>query len=188
MYILVYDFITKYKLLIDNQYGFQKQKSTEHAILRLHTLINGAFERKETACSIFLHFAKAFDTVNHKILITKLDYYGIRGPVLNWLQSYLTNRKQCVQLGYHQTVIELVKHSVPQGSILGPLLFLIYINDIIISTPRLEFLLFADDTSIFISHKDPKVLEENINSELSNILNWLNANKSKCFQGKCLSL
>ena len=171
----VYNFIEKY--LADNQYGFQRSKSTEHALLELQSKIIRAYETKLYSCSIFLDFAKAFDTVNHQILIDKLHHYGIRGHCLNWFESYLTNRKQCVQLGKHLSEFETVKHGVPQGSILGPLLFLVYINDIVAASDKLEFLLFADDTSLFIANKSLKVIENTLNEELGNISNWLKANK-----------
>ena len=116
-------FISKHNILY-HQYGFQLGKSTELAINHLLTNIIESFENKKKTICIFLDFAKAFDTVNHKILLRKLEYYGIRGMPLKWFESYLTNRKQCVSIGN----IESIKCGVPQGSILGPLLFLL--NDI----------------------------------------------------------
>lgn len=171
------EFLKKFDILDKHQFGFQKNCSTEHAILDLYSKIVSAIENKEKSCSIFLDFAKAFDTVNHDILIKKLEYYGIRGIYLNWFKSYLETRKQCVQVGQDKSDSLIIKCGVPQGSVLGPLLFLLYINDISSSSNILKFHLFADDTSIFYSHKETRTLEKNINDELKNVSNWLIANK-----------
>ena len=153
--------------IFKHQYGFQNGKSTDLAILDMHSKIVGAFENKELACCVFLDFAKAFDTVNHKILLKKLEYYGIRGTVLKWFDSYLCNRPQCVNINGTLSDFLNILCGVPQGSVLGPILFLIYINDIQISSDILKFHLFADNTSIFFSHKDEKSLESTVNSEQS---------------------
>ena len=177
MHKRIMDFLVKQNILSKKQYGFQKNKSTEHAILDLQSKIIDAFEKKERSCCIFLDFAKAFDTVNHSILIKKLNYYGIRGETLNWLQSYLSNRKQCVQIGNFKSDFKNIDCGVPQGSVLGPLLFLVYINDIAESSQLLDFHLFADDTSIFYKHKDMEQIEDILNTELGKVSNWLIANK-----------
>ena len=153
MFNRIYSFITDKKILSPSQFGFQVNKSTEQAILKLQSFAINAIEEKDYACSIFLDFAKAFDTVNHNILLRKLDYYGIRGHVNDWFKSYLINRKQCVKLCEYTSDFEVVKHGVPQGSILGPLLFLVYINDIVLSSKIFKFLLFADDTCLLLQNK-----------------------------------
>ena len=177
MYTRLYSFIKKYNILVKNQYGFQRGKSTDFALLDLQSKILHAYENNLPCCTILLDFAKAFDTVNHQILLSKLEHYGIRGNALNWLKSYLSNRQQCVQIGESLSEFQTVKHGVPQGSILGPLLFLLYINDIVEASEKLQFLLFADDTSLFYAHKDIKVIEKVYNEELQHISNWLCANK-----------
>ena len=103
--------------------------------------------------SIFIDFAKAFDTVNHLILLAKLETYGIRGMPLKWFTSYLTNRQQYVSLGDSQSSIQTVRCEIPQGNSLGPLLFLLYINDIPNSSNKLSFRIFADDTNILLPHQ-----------------------------------
>ena len=170
-------FIEKYKILYPRQYGFQKGKSTEHALIDIHESILQALERKEIPCCVFLDFAKAFDTVNHKILLGKLHHYGIRGNALQLIESYLTDREQCVEVNDTTSEYEPVLHGVPQGSILGPLFFIIYINDIAISSKILTFYLFADDTTILYSHKNIDTVEETINRELIHVSDWLVANK-----------
>ena len=171
------DFISKYKLLYRKQYGFQKGKSTEHALIDIHEKILTALENRESPCCILLDFAKAFDTVDHKILLDKLYYYGIRGNAHQLIKSYLTDREQCVQINNTLSDMDFISYGVPQGSILGPLLFLLYINDIASTSKILSFYLFADDTTIFYSHKDIKTLEKTINQELLHITDWLIANK-----------
>ena len=177
IYTRLYGFVEKYKIITNNQYGFQRNKSTEHALIDIHEKILHAIENKETPCCVFLDFAKAFDTVNHQILLRKLEHYGIRGLGNKLLQSYLTNRQQCVSVAGSNSKLKNIEHGVPQGSILGPLLFLIYINDICESSSKLSFFLFADDTTLFYSHKDTKVIKETFNRELITISDWLKANK-----------
>ena len=154
MYSRVIDFITKYNVLYTNQFGFQKNMSTEYAINSLLHNIVKSLNQDETGFCILLDFAKAFDTVNHEILLDKLQYYGIRGTALKWFQSYLNDRLQCTEIGNTQSDLKYIKCGVPQGSILGPLLFLLYINDIVLSSDVFKFTLFADDTSLFYSHKN----------------------------------
>ena len=170
-------FIDKYKILFNRQYGFQKDKSTEYALIDIIENIMTSLDKKESPCCVFLDFAKAFDTVNHKILLGKLHHYGIRGTALSLIESYLTERQQRVQICDSISDIEYITHGVPQGSILGPLFFLLYINDIAESSKILKFFLFADDTAIYLSHKDPKTLESIMNDELVNVSKWLIANK-----------
>ena len=184
MYSRVIDFITKYNVLYTNQFGFQKGMSTEYAINSLLHKIVHSMNCDETGFCILLDFAKAFDTVNHEILLKKLQYYGIRGTALKWFQSYLKDRMQCTEIGNTQSNLEYVKCGVPQGSILGPLLFLLYINDIVLSSKMFKFTLFADDTSLFYSHKNADEAVEIINNELAKISEWLAANKLSLNVGK----
>ena len=132
----------------------------------------------------FLDFAKAFDTVNHEILLQKLKYYDIRDKALLWFTSYLTNRTQYSEIGDTLSEIGYIKCGVPQGSVLGPLLFLLYVNDITESSNILKFFLFADDTTLFYSDKTNAETENTLNTELHKISDWLAANKLSLNVGK----
>ena len=177
IYIRVMSFVEKYNIIYEKQYGFQPGKATEHAVIDIQDNVLDSLEKKENPCCVFLDFAKAFDTVNHDILLAKLHHYGIRGSAHNLIKSYLTDREQCVQLNDALSDMDTISHGVPQGSILGPLFFLLYINDIAQSSDILTFYLFADDTAIFYSHKNISTLEEVLNRELVHVSNWLIANK-----------
>ena len=183
MYTRVMEFILKYNILFENQFGFQKGMSTEFAINALVNNIVQCLENKQTGYCIFLDFAKAFDTVNHNILLKKLEHYGIRGIAHKWFTSYLSDRMQCTEIGNTQSKLEYIKCGVPQGSILGPLLFLLYINDIVLSSKVFKFNLFADD-SLFFSHDKPHDAVNIINCELEKISQWLAANKLSLNVGK----
>ena len=173
----LYSFLNDNNLLIPNQFGFRNQHSTDHAIIQLCDKIITAISNKEHAVGIFMDLSKAFDTINHNILIYKLRSYGIRGKVLNWFEDYLRNRQQFVAFKGHNSNITNISCGVPQGSILGPLLFLIYVNDIVKSSTIASFFLFADDTTVFHSHKNIATLTEILNTELSKISRWFKCNK-----------
>ena len=171
------DFFTEFEIISPSQFGFQPKKSTSHAILDLTYKISNARKNSEHCCAIFLDLAKAFDTVNHSILLGKLSKLGIRGPMLNWFKSYLSNRYQCVSVGDKLSTPIKMSHGVPQGSVLGPLLFLLYINDISNCSPSFLYTLFADDTCLVAKHSDLKQLEELVNAELKMVSKWLINNK-----------
>ena len=126
---------------------------------------------------MFLDLSKAFDTIDHRILIYKLKKYGIRGSALSFFQNYLSNRKQYVALDSNNSCKTSVTCGVPQGSILGPLLFLLYVNDLTRSSRILTFILFADDTNIFLSHKCLDTLVDILNLELRKVSSWFKCNK-----------
>ena len=126
---------------------------------------------------MFLDFAKAFDTVDKNILLDKLKHYGIRGKTHDWLNSYLTDRKQCVSVNGTLSEDLYIDTGVLQGSILGPLLFLIYINDFTESSNIFKFVMFADDTCLFLSKKDLNNLQATLENELPKVSDWLVANK-----------
>ena len=159
------------------QFGFRKNHSTSLALIDLYEKISLALDRNEHAVGVFLDLSKAFDTVDHNILLDKLEHYGIRGVALDWVRSYLSNRLQFVQFNGHSSSPQTICCGVPQGSILGPLFFLLYINDLSNVSTVVELILFADDTNLFMSHKDPVYLATSLNSELNKLSAWFKANK-----------
>ena len=170
-------FINKHGLLPQSQYGFRAKRSTEFAILDVLTKIIAAIENKQFSVRVFLDLSKAFDTVNHDILICKLEHYGVRGLALDWFRSYLSCRRQFVSFNTHNSLDQFISCGVPQGSVLGPLLFIIYINDICNSSDIISFCLFADDTSLLYNHQNVDIAIHNLNIELVKINNWLLSNK-----------
>ena len=145
------------------------------ALLELTDGISKSIDERKLTVGIFLDLAKAFDTVNHKILLDKLQYYGIRGTPLKWFADYLTDRKQYVVINKNYSSMLTVKCGVPQGSVLGPLLFILYVNDLQSAT-SLKLIMFADDTNIFATGTDLPKLTNTINDELTTINHWFSAN------------
>ena len=139
------EFIDKFEILCESQYGFRSNRSTSHAILELMENVTNALDRKQSVIGIFIDLKKAFDTINHNLLLSKLEYYGIRGLSNKWLHSYLCNRKQYVVIEDTESDLLSVQCGVPQGSILGPKLFILYINDLANISDILQLILFADD-------------------------------------------
>ena len=177
IYNRLINFITENKILSELQFGFQKNKSTEQAVSAILSSLDMDKSKGNSSYCIFLDFAKAFDTVNHEILLEKLDYYGISGVAHSLLSSYLSNRTQQTEINGTLSESGIIRHGVPQGSVLGPLLFLLYINDIKESSKILEFFLFADDTTVYYSDKTNPGTENLLNLELSKVSVWLAANK-----------
>ena len=173
----IYAFLVKHSILFKHQFGFLPSKNTSHAIISLVDYVLDCFENKSLSCGIFLDLSKAFDTIDHTILLRKMHNYGIRGSPLSWFSNYLCNRRQYVSILDCNSVYRNIRCGVPQGSILGPLLFLLYINDLPNVSSKFSFILYADDSNILFNDPDINSLVHNINTEMPNVITWFNSNK-----------
>ena len=170
-------FFNKHNIITDSQFGFRSGYSTYMPLVSLIDKITENLDRECPSIAIFIDFRKAFDTIDHHLLIKKLEHYGVRGIALNLIISYLNNRMQCVSYNNTTSDYLTVDTGVPQGSILGTLLFLIYINDIVNASTLLRILLFADDTTLLYSNKSYSDLFRITNIELSKLNTWFQVNK-----------
>lgn len=175
---------TTHHLLYNSQYGFRKNRSTEHALIELTDRILTNMDKNITPTSIFLDLSKAFDSLNHNILLHKLSHYGIRNKSLELCTNYLQNRQQYVQLQNTASQTQDITIGVPQGSILGPFFFLIYVNDISNSSKFLNFITYADDTTLLSTVNPTTHNTTTINNELNKVFTWLNTNKLSLNIGK----
>ena len=184
----VYEYFENNKLLYASQYGFRSLHSTELAALEMSDLVSGKLDTGQIPISIFLDLSKAFDTLDHTILLKKLQYYGFHGTALSWFQNYLSGRIQFVDFDGTQSSMLPLNTGVPQGSILGPLLFIIYMNDINTASNKFMAILYADDSNLVSSlcsfdvslnskDFDKNILSNNITQELDKIHEWLEINK-----------
>jgi hypothetical protein len=176
-YTRLYEFFERSHFIYDLQFGFRKHHSTEHALLNLTSHVYDIMDRGDFACGLFLDLQKAFDTVNYKILLQKLEVYGVRGVCLSWFSSYLNGRKQYVAVDDAISNASFVNVGVPQGSILGPLLFLIYINDFhrCLSSGIAQH--FADDTVIVFNNSSLNKMKSSMSCVITKIEDWLCANR-----------
>ena len=184
MHKRIYAFLEKFNILYKLQFGFRSKYSTQHALIHMTEAIRSALDSGKVTCGIFVDFQKAFDTVNHEILLKKLDHYGFRGIINNWFRSYLTNRKQKVVINGFESNSKTLPHGVPQGSVLGPILFLIYINDLNNCIKYCTTYHFADDTNLLNISNDYQTLRKKVNYDLFNLHKWLTANKISLNEGK----
>ncbi len=180
-------FLNINNVLYKHQYGFRAKHSTIHPILHLlnHCATSSSKSDPEYTLAVLCDLSKAFDVINHDTLLRKLNNYGIRGIANDWFRSYLSDRYQFVEIEGHRSHTMPIKIGVPQGSILGPLLYLIYVNDIGNSC-RGNILSFADDTTLYTAHSDLLQLYENANRQINCLYQWfcsnrlsLNAKKTK---------
>ena len=177
MYNRIYNFFSGNNLIFSCQFGFRPKYSTVHALISLTENTRKNVDEGNIGCGIFVDLQKAFDTVKHDILLSKLEHYGICGLANKRCKSYLSNRKQYVSINGYDSNLADVKFGVPQGSVRGPLLFLIYINDL---NQALEFCKvhhFADDTNLLHFSKSIYRLYKYVNLDLKNLTYWLNFNR-----------
>ena len=170
-------FLERYNILNKNQFGFQKGKSTSDAILEYLDNANDAINNKNVLLSVFLDFSKAFDTISFDILLAKMDHYGLRGVIKSWLKSYLYDRRQYVEIGEYNSMTLNTIMGVPQGSTLGPLLFLVYIADMQRALDKMLVIHYADDSTLYLRYSKNQDVSNLINIELQSLSNWLSANK-----------
>ena len=166
-------------LFYDEQYGFRKNYSTKLSLASLVNVMSKSLDEGKITLGVFIDFRKAFDTINHNILCKKLEYYGVKGLPLQWIRNYLSNRTQFVTYDGKLSCKKAVTCGVPQGSVLGPTLFLIYINDLPASSEYFTFKIVADDTNLFHTfparENDIDMLQ--INRHLQDVVNWCKVNK-----------
>ena len=179
-------FFTSNNLLHPNQFGFRSKHSTSHAINYSIDHIISETENKKHVLGIFIDLSKAFDTISHSKLLYKLDHYGIRSNALSLIKEYLTDRTQLVNFDGEKSDYLPVQHGVPQGSILGPLLFIIYVNDIVKSSNLGNFVMFADGTNIFVSGESKTDTYNKANILLSQLSRYMFDNQLHINHGKCV--
>ena len=186
IYSRIYNFAQSHNILDENQFGFRKYHSTSHAVNYSIKIIDESTRKKNHVLGIFIDLSKAFDTIDHKTLLGKLDrYYGIRGNANSLIKSYLSNRTQYTEVCGEKSESLVIKYGVPQGSVLGPLLFLLYINDIANSSNLGTFVLFADDTNIFVEGTTIEETYEKGNKLLAAIKKYMTLNKLHINMSKC---
>ena len=175
---LVHDQVLKHldKYLYSNQSGFRPRHSTEMSLLNTTNQLFLNIDRGQYNIAVFIDLCKAFDTVNHNILLCKLWHYGTRGTELRWFKSYLSHRHQYCSVSGHASDSTLVTNGIPQGSSLGPLLFLVYVNDLPNAVHYSQTGMYTDDTGLYTAGFSISDIETSLNKDLSRLCLWLHAN------------
>ena len=182
MYTRTYGFLENTNQIYNSQYGFRPKHSCTNAISELTAEIVKGWEHNKNTIAAFLDLSKAFDTLKHKVLLDKMELYGIRGVCKKWFESYLKSRQmrtKCVTSGSMKTVYSEyypVDYGTPQGSCLGPLLFLIFTNDLHLHIEHCRCILFADDTTIYVTHRNQRYARWCLESDLKTVVDWFKAN------------
>ena len=166
MYKRLYTFLNNNNIIYNLQFGFRQQYSTSHALINITEIIRKALDDGNIGCGVFVDLQKAFDTVDHQILLAKLSHYGIRGVSNDWFKSYLSNRSQYVSINGYDSGLVAINCRVPQGPVLGPLLFLLYISDLNQSIKFSKVHHFADDTNLLCQGNSIKKLNKLVNADL----------------------
>jgi exonuclease III len=182
------NFAESFSLVSAKQFGFQRELSTSDAVIEMLEYIYSSLNDKEHCLSVFVDLRKAFDTVNHEILLQKMYRYGVRGLALDWFTDYLRDRSQRVRIGESVSDCKIVNIGVPQGSVLGPVLFLFYINDLPNVSSILSSILFADDTTLSSRNSNYGNLIVQTNHELENFYRWTLNNRLSVNVDKTFSL
>ena len=177
MYKRLYAFLDYNNIIYDLQFGFRQQYSTSHALINITENIRKALDDANIGCGVFVDLQKAFDTADHQILLAKLNHYGIRGVSNDWFKSYLSNRNQYVSINGYESGLAAINCGVPQGSVLGLLLFLLYVNDLNQAIKFCKVHHCVDDNNLLYLSNSIKKLSKLVNADLKHLLNWLNANK-----------
>ena len=177
MYKRLYTFLDYNNIIYDLQFGFRQQYSIPHALVNITENIRKTLDDGNIGCGVFVDLQKAFDAVDHQILLAKLNHYGICGVSNDWFKSYLSNCNQYVSINGYESGLATINCGVPQGSVLGPLLSLLYINDLNQAIKFCKVHHFANDTNLSCLSNSIKNVNKLANADLKHLLNWLNANK-----------
>ena len=170
----LHTFLNKNNVIYNLQFGFRQQYSTSPALINITENIRKALDDGNIGCVVFVDSQNAFDTFDHQILLAKLNHYGILGVSNDWFKSYLSNRNHYVSINGYESGLATLNCGIPQGSVLGPLVFLLFIYDL---NQAIKFHHFTDDTNLFCLSNSIKKLKKVVNADLKHLANWLNANK-----------